>query len=442
MASLWRNWTGDQRCAPAEIAQPASEAELAEIIARARARALSVRAAGSGHSFTDIACTDGVMVRLGRMNRVLDADPATGRVRVQSGITLHELGERLAEHGLALENMGDIDAQTLAGALSTATHGTGARYGNLATQVASLRLVTADGSVAELDEDDEDRDGWLAARVSLGALGVISEVELRCVPAFTLHRIDEPRPLAETLERFHSLVEENEHFEFFAMPYTDVAMCRKTNRTERPPHPRDAVSAYVQDVLLENRALELFCRAGRAFPKAIPALNRRLAGFFSRTELVDRSHRVHPNRRDVRFTEMEYALPREAGPEVVRRVFDLIERRRLPVNFPIEVRAVAADDALLSPAHERPTTYIAVHTYQGMEFESYFRGVESIMDEHGGRPHWGKRHYQSAATLRERYPRWDSFQEVRGRLDPDGVFVNDYTRRVLGPVGAELRAPA
>jgi L-gulono-1,4-lactone dehydrogenase len=419
---IWQNWARDQRCAPQRIERPSSEQELAAVVAGAR----RVKVAGSGHSFTDIACTDGVMVDLSGMKRVLAVDGS--EVAVEGGITLRELGPALAGRGLALENQGDVDAQTIAGAISTATHGTGGRFANISSQVTGVRLVTATGEVVELREGDE----LLAARVSLGALGAISAVTLRCVPAFTIHRIDEPRPLDDELSRLDELVDSNDHFELFVFPYTRTALTLTSQRTDREPRPSGRARVLLRDVLLENAALEAACRAGRRFPAAIPRINRTLVRAMSPAEHLDRSHRVYANRRSVRFTEMEYAIPRERTAEALERVLDLIERRRLRVGFPIEVRVVAPDDALLSTAQGRATGYIAVHQYRGMEFESYFRAVETVMDEYGGRPHWGKRHYQSAATLRPRYPGWDRFLAVRERLDPERRFENDYLRRVLG----------
>jgi L-gulono-1,4-lactone dehydrogenase len=392
------------------------------------AGARQVKVAGSGHSFTDIACTDGVMIDLSGMNRVLDVSGED--VTVEAGITLHDLGEHLAERGLGMENQGDVDPQTLAGAISTATHGTGGLFRNLSSQVVGVRLVTGGGDVLDIREGDELR----AARVGLGALGAISAVTLRCVPAFTIHRIDAPRPLDDVLPRLDELVDAYDHWEAFTLPYTRVALTLGSTRTDREPRPRGAARAFLRDVLIENAALDAACRLGRRFPSMIPAINRRFAALMSRAEYLDASHRVYANTRLVRFTEMEYGIPREDAAEALERVLALIERRRLRVGFPIELRVVAADDALLSTAHGRPTAYIAVHQYRGMEFETYFRAVETIMEDYGGRPHWGKRHYQSAATLAPRYPEWERFQEVRRLLDPEGRFENDYTRRVLGPV--------
>ena len=321
-----------------------------------------------------------------------------------------------------------MDPQTLAGAISTATHGTGARFGNLSSQVVGVRLVDGTGEPREVREGDELR----AARVGLGALGAIAAVTLRCVPAFTIHRVDEPRPLDDVLPRLDELVDSHDHWEAFVMPYTRRALTLTSERTDRAPEPAGRVAAFARDVVLENAVLGLFCRTGRAFPRLIPGLNRRLAGLMGGAEHLDASNRVYANTRLVRFTEMEYAIPRERAAEALERVLALIERRRLPIGFPIELRVVAPDDALLSTAHQRATAYIAVHQYVGMEFETYFRAVEAIMDEYEGRPHWGKRHYQTEATLRPRYPEWDRFAEIRERFDPERRFENDYLRRVLG----------
>jgi L-gulono-1,4-lactone dehydrogenase len=432
MTELWKNWAGEQRCAPAEIARPASEGELAEVVARAAARGQEVRAVGSGHSFTDIACTDGLMVDLSAMQRVVSADTETGLVTVEAGAKLHALGPQLAERGLALQNQGDIDAQAIAGAIATATHGTGVTFPNLSAQVVGMRLVTASGDVLDLDAQT-DAEGLLAARVSLGALGIASTVTVQCVPLYTLHRHDKPLPLHDTLARLDDHVDSNDHFEFFLFPYTRKASTRTTRRSEAKPKRTPRWRRWLSD-FVENRVLNLICRVGRRRPRCVPRLNRLTASLLSESRLEDRAYLVYATERKVKFTETEYAIPREHARGAIEQAMDLVERRRLPILFPFEVRFAAGDDAFLSTAHGRKTCYIAAHQYTGMEFESYFRGFEEIMDSYGGRPHWGKRHYQTAATLRDRYPDWDRFQAVRARLDPDGVFTNDYVRRVLGPV--------
>jgi FAD-linked oxidoreductase len=425
MPEAWTNWARQQRCAPERIARPGSEEELV----RAVEGASRVKVAGSGHSFTDIACTDGLMLDLSGMRRVLAVDG--NDVTVEAGITLRELGEELRRRGLAMENQGDVDPQTLAGAISTATHGTGGSFRNLSSQVVGVRLLDGNGEPHDIRDGDELR----AARVSLGALGAISTVTLRCVPAFTIQRVDEPRPLDDVLPRLDEHVDAHDHWEAFVMPYTRRALTLTSARTDREPEPAGPVGAFLHDVLLENTALGLACRLGRRFPALIPRLNGTIASLMGRSEHLDASNRVYANVRLVRFTEMEYGIPREHAADALERVLALVERRRLPIGFPIELRVVAPDDALLSTAHGRATAYIAVHQYLGMEYETYFRGVEGIMDDYGGRPHWGKRHYLSAATLAPRYPEWERFTEIRARFDPEGRYENDYTRRVLGPVG-------
>jgi len=434
MRGEWRNWTGDQRCSPAVVERPHTLEGLILAVRRAADRGLTVHTAGSGHSFTEAALTDGAMLRIEALKRVLDVDTFSGLVKVEAGITLRDLSAALWERGLAMENLGDIDRQTLAGAISTATHGTGAELRNLSAQVEALELVLADGSVLEVSERT-DPEAYRAARVGLGALGVIYSVTLRAVPAFVLHRVDAPHPIEEILASLDELAARNDHFEFFVFPYTDTALTIERNRTDASPRPRDRVSAYLNEIVLENYAMDVLSRVGRRLPSTIPRLVGFAARQFSRTEKTDRSYRVFASERRVRFTEMEYAIPRRHGPEAVRRVLSLVRERRLPVGFPIEFRLVAADDALLSPAHERETAYVAVHQYQGMAWEPYFRAVERIMSEYEGRPHCGKRHFQAAMPLEELYPRWRDFQRVRARLDPEGRFRSPYTDRVLGPVG-------
>jgi len=400
-------------------------------VERAAAAGRTVRVAGAGHSFTDAVLTDGTLLSLERMDRVLDADPTTGLVRVQAGIALHDLNAALWDLGLAFENLGDIDVQSIAGATATATHGTGGRLANLSAAIRSIELVTADGTVVELDEAG-DAEAWRAARVSIGALGVMTAVTLRAVPAFTLEGVDSAAPLEEVLAELDARVEANDHFEFFTFPHSPLALTRTNNRAPGPPQPRSRARAWIDDVLVRNHALELACRAGRARPSLIPRINRLLSSASGTTRRVDRSYAIFASPRRVRFTEMEYAMPREHAVEAVRAVREVADSPAFDVSFPIEVRFVAPDDAFLSPATGRETCYVAVHAYRGMEWEPYFRAVEAVMDGFEGRPHWGKRHFQTAATLRARYPDWDRFAAVRERLDPGGVFANGYVERVLG----------
>jgi L-gulono-1,4-lactone dehydrogenase len=432
--SAWRNWAGDQACSPAVFERPRSVAEVVDALGRAARAKHTVRVAGAGHSFSEAVLTNDTLMSLEGMNRVLDVDRESGLVQVEGGISLRELNLALDSHGLAVENLGDIDAQSLAGATATGTHGTGSRLRNLSSVLVSVQLALADGSVIEVSER-EDPDAWRAARVSLGALGVVTGLTLRAVPAFTLEGVDAPRPLDEVLDNLDELADGSDHFEFYNFPHSHLALTRTNTRVGAPPRPRSRVRAWRDDVLLTNGAFGAACRVGRARPSLIPRVNRLVSHVAGSNRRVDRSFEIFASPRLVHFTEMEYAVPRERGREAIEGVRRLIEDRGFAVPFPFEVRFVAGDDALLSPAGGRDTCYVAVHMYRGMAWEPYFRAVEELMDGLGGRPHWGKRHFQTAATLAPRYPEWERFADVRARLDPEGRFANRYVERVLGPVG-------
>ena len=429
----WTNWAGEQTCEPAAIETPATLGELSETVARATAAGRRVRVSASGHSFTDCALTDGVMIRLDRLARPLDFDSESGLFKVEGGVVLRDVNRMLDERGVAFENLGDIDRQTVAGSISTGTHGTGERFQNVSAQVASLELVAADGSV--LTVDDSEPDLLRAARVAIGALGVIYSVTLRTVPAYTINRVDSPRPLGETLESLDELNAGTDHFEFYVFPHTDIALCRESRRTDEPPVPRNRARVYAEEVVIENGIGQLFAAAMRRFPSRAPWLAGIASRNIGRSTKVDASYKVFASERRIKFTEMEYGLPREHAREMIERVLELAQRPELGVGWPIEVRFVAPDDTFLSPSHERDTCYVAVHQDRSLDWGPYFRGVEAIAREFDGRPHWGKRHFRTAPDLKPLYPRWDDFRAARSRLDPGGTFANDYTDRVLGPVG-------
>jgi L-gulono-1,4-lactone dehydrogenase len=431
MGDTWHNWAGDQRCAPAELVRPRDRDELATALLAAAEAGRTVSLVGAGHSFTEAAMTDGTMVDVAALTGVIDADAGSGLIKVGAGTVLADLNQQLHRLGLAMENLGDIDRQTIAGAISTGTHGTGAKLRNISSQVEAIEIVTADGKVRDLDSSEPDL--LRAARVSIGALGAISAVTLRCVPSFVLERIDSPQPREEVLDSFEQRAEGHDHFELFTFPYADSALVLERNRVDGPPRPRSRVAAYLNDTVLENWALEALSAGGKVAPKAIPRLSRLAAALASGGKTTDRSYRVFASERRVRFTEMEYGVPREHGPEAVRRAIEWVRTNRYPVFFPIEMRVAAGDDALLSPSHERDTAYIAVHQYRGMKWRPYFEAVEEIMRDYGGRPHWGKRHFQTAETLAPLYPEWARFQAARDELDPNRVFANEYAERTLGP---------
>jgi FAD-linked oxidoreductase len=431
----WRNWGRNQECNPAAVETPRSELEVVEAVRRAKRAGQTVKVVGAGHSFTGIACTDGRMLRLGQLDRVVAVDADAHTVTVEGGIPLWQLNEELATRDLALPNLGDIDRQSISGAIATATHGGGRRFGGLATFVTALELVTGDGEVLRCSPDEEP-DVFACARVGLGALGVVTKVTLRCEPAFRLHSIEKPCPLDALVDDLDDIIDHNEHIDCYWFPHTDVATVKVANRTDEPVRTKSGWKAWRDNILFANFVFGAACAIGRRRPAAVPKLMNTIAGGIGKTEVVDASHRVLCSTRLVRFVEMEYAIPRPELGKTLLRVRDLIEGESLVVDFPIELRVAAADDIPLSTAHGRETGYLAVHLSTGTPFEPYFRAVEAIMDDVGGRPHWGKMHYQRAETLAPRYPEWARFQAVRARLDSDGRFRNPYLDRVLGPIAS------
>ena len=428
----WRNWGRTQSCRPAVVARPSNEGEIRQIVEDARRRGMRVKVVGAGHSFTDIACTDGFMVSLDDYNRVIAVDRAAGTVTVEAGIRLRDLNEALAREGLAMSNLGDIAYQSIAGSISTATHGTGKAFGNIPSFVSELTMVCADGSTLRCSPELDEKT-FKAAQVGLGSLGIISTVTLRCEPAFNLRAEEDAMKLDDVLQRLDELVEGNEHFEFYWFPHTSRAWTKQNNRTSDEPSPRRRWKEFRNDIIMSNLAFGAVCRVGRRRPERIPALMRKMvAPGVGRIRRVARSDLVYASARLVRFSEMEYAIPRHHARDAIEGVRKLIDANDFKINFPIEVRFVAPDDIFLSPAHGRETCYIAVHLYQGMDYVPYFRAVEELMMSFEGRPHWGKLHFRDAASLRPVYPKWDDFVAVRDELDPGGLFANAYLDRVLG----------
>lgn len=430
-----RNWSGLQRFTPQHFEEPATTEQVVNAVDAARARSQRIRVRGNLHSFSEIVRTDDTLLSIAAMSGVIDADTSSGLVRVRAGTSIYNLSRALDAIGLAIPNLGDIDVQSIAGATATSTHGTGLHFGNVSAQIMAAQLVTAAGEVVEIDESDTN--ALKSARVSLGTLGVITEVTLQCVPAFRLDRLDLPRPIGETLAQIDDLAAGFDHFEFYVLPYSDLSLQKRIDRTDAPAKPLPAAKKFFNDVVVENIALGAAVKVGKLFPKAIPPIARGLAKAFTPERRLDKSFDAFSTVRMVRFNELEYAIPRENLAEAVERVMAMIQEHKYPVNFPIEVRVGRADEeSFLSTAAGRETGYISVHMAKGMDYEPYFHAVETIMDGYDGRPHWGKMNWQTAEKLAPRYPGWSDFQTVRAGLDPEGVFSNGYTDRVLGPVVA------
>ncbi|MFD7089947.1 D-arabinono-1,4-lactone oxidase [Streptomyces sp. NPDC059883] len=427
----WRNWAGTVTARPARVVSPASVEELTETVRRAAEDGLRVKAVGTGHSFTAAAATDGVLIRPDLLTGIRETDRAAGTVTVAAGTPLKRLNTALAREGLSLTNMGDIMEQTVAGATSTGTHGTGRDSASIAAQIRALDLVTADGSLLRCSAE-ENPEVFAAARIGLGALGVVTAVTLAVEPVFLLTAREEPMAFDRVTAEFDQHVAENEHFEFYWFPHTGNCNTKRNNRSAGIAAPPGRLSGWIDDELLSNGAFQAACSLGRAVPATIPVLARISSRALSARTYTDIPYKVFTSPRRVRFVEMEYALPREAAIGALREVKAMIERSPLRVSFPVEIRTAPADDIALSTASGRESAYIAVHLYRGTPYRSYFTAVERIMTAHGGRPHWGKIHTRDAAYLSGVYPRFGEFTALRDRLDPDRLFGNDYLRRVLG----------
>jgi FAD/FMN-containing dehydrogenase len=450
----WQNWAGTASADPARRYWPRTAEAIADTVREAALAGLTVRVLGSGHSFTAAAATSGAALDLSGWTGVISADTQSGLVTVRSGTTLRSLNAALDMLGLAMPNLGDIDAQTISGAISTGTHGTGARLGGLATQVAALELVLADGSTVSCSEQERP-DLFAAARVSLGALGVISTVTLRCVPAFTLAADERPMPLEEVTARFGEFAADNDHFEFFWFPYGKNALVKRNNaagsispggqppgdppiggaaRPPKPPAPPRLPEwrRFWEYEVMENVAFGGLCRTGRAAPGLIKPLNKLAAATLSRRSYSAPSYRVFVTPRRVRFVESEYAVPRESVLDVLAELRRGVPRLADPVMFPVEVRVAAADDIWLSTAYGRDTAYVAVHQYLGLPYQKYFGLFESIMAAAGGRPHWGKMHTLDSERLRVLYPCFAGFLRIRDETDPERRFANPYLEQVFG----------
>ncbi|GAA0634516.1 D-arabinono-1,4-lactone oxidase [Streptomyces thermocarboxydovorans] len=427
----WHNWGGNVSARPAREVTPATVEELADAVRRAAEDGLPVKAVGTGHSFTSIAATDGVLIHPQLLSGIRDIDRAAGTVTVGAGTQLKRLNMALEREGLSLTNMGDIMEQTVSGATSTGTHGTGRDSASIAAQIRALELVTADGSVLQCSEK-ENPDVFAAARIGLGALGIVTAITFAVEPIFLLTAREEPMPFERVLADFDELHAENEHFEFYWFPHTGNTNTKRNNRSAGPERPLPPVKGWFEDEFLSNGVFQVANLVGRAVPATIPSIAQLSSRALSSRTYTDIPYKVFTSPRRVRFVEMEYAVPREALVDTLRELKAMVDRSPLRVSFPVEVRTAPADDITLSTASGRETAYVAVHMFRGTPFQAYFTAAERIFTAHEGRPHWGKIHTRDAEYLSRVYPRFGEFTALRDRLDPERRFGNAYLRRVLG----------
>ena len=433
----WRNWSGLETAFPSRVEEPADVAAVVSAVERARSELSTVKMAGTGHSFTAIAAPESTLLTPGGFSGIVAVDRDAGTVTALAGTPLKVLNAGLEGLGLSLHNMGDIAEQTLAGAISTGTHGTGGVAAGLSAQVAGLELVTGTGELRRATPG-ENADVLDLARLGLGALGILTTVTFRVEPLFLLEADERPMSWDEALDSFDEMVAGSHHVDLYWFPHTDRVLAKRNHRldadlAEAEPLPR--WRGWLDDDLLANTVFGAACAAANRVPAVIPRLNGLLARGLTARRYSDVAHRVFTARRDVVFREMEYAVPREAGLSALREARHAIEAADWRIGFPVEVRVATADDIPLSTAFGRDTMYLAFHTHPRSDWRdhaAYFAGMEAIMRAHDGRPHWGKVHTRTAADLEPLYPRFGEFLEMRDRLDPDRVFANTHLRRILG----------
>jgi FAD-linked oxidoreductase len=429
----WSNWAGNQRAEGVTVVEPRDTEEVASAVRRAAERGQKVKPIGAGHSFTGIGKPKDVQLVLDSLSGIRHVDREAGVVTVEAGTRLHRLNELLAGEGMALTNLGDIDVQSISGAVSTGTHGTGSRYGGIATQIAGLEMVLADGSVVACSPDERP-DLWSAARVGLGALGVITAVKLQTVPLFAIKAEEGPMALDELLSRFDELAGQYDHFEAYWFPHTGATLIKRNTRQDlhQGLEPLSRWKEWLDDEFLSNTVFGWTIALGNRRASLIRPLNRIASKALGSRVFTDLSYKVFTSPRRVRFCEMELAIPRDAAFDAIRNVVKAVEGSGMDISFPVELRVTAADDIPLSTASERESAYLAFHLPAGVDYSEYFNLVASVLEVYEPRPHWGKLHEMDAEVLSRRYPRFGEFVSLRDSVDPSGVFTNDYLDRVLG----------
>ncbi|HEY0281122.1 MAG TPA: D-arabinono-1,4-lactone oxidase [Rhizomicrobium sp.] len=427
----WSNWSGGVWCRPRTVVAPRDEVELAAAVRKAED---VVRVPGGGHSFSPLNATSGTLIDLKAFNGLLGFDPERQVATIAAATPLWEVGPLLRPAGCGLKNMSDIDRQTLAGAVSTGTHGSGIALGSYSAEVAGFRLVKANGEVIDCSAN-ENADIFAAGRTSLGTFGVITEIAMNVRPTYKLVKKEFSHSIGELFRQLDGLVAANRHFKFFWFPYSDTAVCKSLNETEanaRAPRSAEKLRARGERVSIED---DVFTAVNDALPRA-PLLMKPAHRLFSQLmpgrQHVRWSHEILPSPRSVRFNEMEYAVPYEKGPEVLREIVETIRKRQIKTGFPIEYRTVAADDVWLSPFYRRKSATIAVYQYHRVDATALFEACEAVFRRYDGRPHWGMRHTLTARELADLYPQYGAFRALRAKLDPAGKFLNEHLRGLFG----------
>lgn len=424
-----KNWSDSVKWHPQEILYPASETEIQAIVLRALEQKKTIRVIGTGHSFSRLCATDDILISLDEYQGIVQVNEGTQQVSVKAGTKLRLLGDLLFKHGLAMENLGDIDAQSIAGTISTGTHGTGTQFGTISTQVVALKFVNGKGEVISCSKE-ENTELFKAAQVSLGVLGIITEITLQCVPAYRLEMLNRQESFEEVMGTLTQRNTDNRNFEFYCFPYSQKVWTKTANIAQDQPD-KVGFANFLTEYVLENYAFKVLCEGARWFPGLNKNVAKISAASIPNIRKVFQSHKVYATKRLVRFYEMEYNIPTEAHGEVIREILGIIDKKKFNVHFPIENRFVKKDDIFMSPAYGRDSAYIACHVYNKKDYKAYFDALEPIFKAYQGRPHWGKMNTFSHEDIVNSYPQFSSFQQFRAEHDPNGLFLNDYLRQLL-----------
>lgn len=434
-STKWSNWSGGVTAAPQAIWRPHDEAELATLIKGFNG---SIRPAGSGHSFTPLCASNGAVVSLENMSGLIDAYPESGEAEFWAGTPVYAVGPLAHPHGLALANQGDIDRQTLGGAIGTGTHGTGLTLGSLSTMVTAVTLVSGAGEILNLNRNS-DPELFDAARLSVGSMGVITRFRVKMVPSFALTEASYVAPAEEVLGDLERLANAHRHFEFFWFPYADQVVVKTLDEWQGEPPTRvldiPTMKARGERVSRDDRLFRSICRFVRTVPRSSGffhrLLTKQMAAGEAKPGRVRWSWETFPSARTTRFNEMEYSVPRPLAAEAIRAAVARIRKDRLPTAFPIEFRFVKGDDVWLSPFHGRDSATLSVHQYAGMDQGPLFRACEQVFRSFEGRPHWGKQHNLTGRDFAWMYPEWQRFLSARRRADPEGKFLSPYLRSLF-----------
>ena len=419
----WRNWADTSTGTPNITFYPESIEDVCTIVKQASKENRNVRVVGAGHSFTKLVATNDYLISLDKLSGIESIDEREGIVTVLGGTRLFNIGSELAKKGYSQENLGDINVQSIAGAISTGTHGTGIEFGNIPSQVLELTIVNAQGEIMVFSEENHS-DLFNASLISLGMFGIIVRVKLRIIKSPVYAYESKKVKFSELYTRFERYIYENRHFECYIFPFSDLVQIKTMNITDQQP--QKLTIHNCKNLLIENYLFYVLSETSRLIPKTSSYISKFSAVGVSSTKVIAESHQLFATPRLVRFREIEYCIPLEFAKVALQEIRATIEERKYKVHFPIECRTVKADDIWLSPSYQRDSFYIAFHMYKGMPYETYFRDMEAIMQKYQGRPHWGKMHHKSKEELMELYPKFNEFRQKREELDPNNLFMNPY----------------